>query len=107
MPPLVSAALVSMLGVGAGRSTDFRSGFEVAMIPAEGGCSVISGGRCAARTAVPGTGVVIPGADARVPEADAKAGLLGAECCHLAGVVLYPLQKCSVFGDGPILAIAS
>jgi hypothetical protein len=71
VPLLMSATLVSLLTVDAGRSTVFRSGFEAAMIPAEGECSVIPGGGCATRTAIPGAGVGIPGAEARVPEAGA------------------------------------
>jgi hypothetical protein len=33
-----------------------------------------------------------------VPGAGAKAVLLSVECCHLAGEVLDPLQKCGVVG---------
>jgi hypothetical protein len=99
----MSAVLVSLLAAGAGRSTLLRSGFEAAIVPAEGGCSVISGGRSAAWMAVPGAGAGIPGAGARVPraegrvpEAGAKMVLLSAECCHLAGEFLDSLQKCGV-----------
>jgi hypothetical protein len=94
----MSAAFVSLLAVGTGQSTLLRSGSKAAMVPAEGGCSVISGRGSAACTAVPGAGAGIPGDEARVPEAGAKAIVLGAECCHLAGEVLNPLQKCSVVG---------
>jgi hypothetical protein len=101
MPPVMSAALVSLLAVGAGRSTPLRSGSESATVPAEDGC-VISGGGSSTRTAVleawagvPGTGELVSGAEARVPEAGPKAFLLSAECSYLAGE-LHPLQKCSV-----------
>jgi hypothetical protein len=60
------------------------------MVPAEGGCSVISEGRSAARAAVPGAG-------ARVPEAGARA--LSAEYCNLAGEALDTLQKCRAFRE--------
>jgi hypothetical protein len=87
VPPLVSAALVTLLAVGAGLSTLLRLGSVVAMVPVEGGSSIISGRESASRAAVPGTGARIPGAAVRaVP--------LGTECCHLAGEVLDPLQKC-------------
>jgi hypothetical protein len=49
----------------------------------------------------PGT----PGAGAKVgPGAEARVDLLRAECCHLAGEVLDPLQKCSDVGEGATLA---
>jgi hypothetical protein len=83
----------SLLAVRAGRSTLLRSGSKAAMVPAEGGCSVISGGGSADWTAVPGAEVGIPGARARVPGAGAEAVLLGVECCHLSGEVLDAPQK--------------
>jgi hypothetical protein len=55
------------------------------MVPAEGGGSVISGRGSAAREAVPG--------------AEARVRPLGAECYHLAGEVLDPVQKCSAVGE--------
>jgi hypothetical protein len=55
------------------------------MVPAEGGCSVISGGESTARAAV--------------PEPGARAGPLGAECCHLAEEVLDKLLKCGAIGE--------
>jgi hypothetical protein len=103
VPPLMSAALASLLAVGAGRSILLRSGSEAVMVTAEGACSIISEGGSATRTAVSGAGAGIPGAGAKVPgaqvrvlEGGAKAVLLGGECCHLAGEVLDPLQKCGV-----------
>jgi hypothetical protein len=102
----MSAALVSLLTAGAGQSTLLRSGSEVTIVPAEAGCSVISGGRSATRTAFPGAGAgisgfgaMVPGAETRVPEASAKIILLSAECCHLVGELLHPLQKCGAVGD--------
>jgi hypothetical protein len=85
VPPLKSAALVFLLAVGAGLSILLRLGSKVSMVPAEAGCSAISGGGSAARAAV-------PGAEARIPDAGAKAVLFATECCHLAGEVLDPLQ---------------
>jgi hypothetical protein len=64
VPPLMSAALVSLLVVGAGWSKLLHSGSEAATVPAEGGCSIISGGGSATRMAVPGAGTGIPGAEA-------------------------------------------
>jgi hypothetical protein len=42
--PLMSTALVSLLAVGAGLSTLLRPGSVAAMVPAEGGWTIISGG---------------------------------------------------------------
>ena len=75
----MSAVLVLLLAVGA----ELRSGD----VPAESGCSVISGGGSASRTALPGAGV------------GAKVGQLDAECCHLAGKVLDTLQECLALGE--------
>jgi hypothetical protein len=61
------------------------------MVPAKGGCSIISGGS-GALAAVPGAGPGIPGAGAKV-------GQLMAECCYLAGEVLDKLQKCVGVGE--------
>jgi hypothetical protein len=44
VPPVVSAASVSLLVVGAGWRNLLRSCPEAAMVPAEGGCSVAPGG---------------------------------------------------------------
>jgi hypothetical protein len=44
VPSFIFAALISLLAVGAERSTVLRPGSVAAMIPAAGGCSVISGG---------------------------------------------------------------
>jgi hypothetical protein len=108
-----AAASVSLLVVGAGRSTLLRSGSQAAMVPAEGGCGVASGGGSAVRSAIPGTGARIsgagtrvPGAEGKVPEAGAEAVLLGAECRHVAEEVLDLLQKCGVVGGGSTLASA-
>jgi hypothetical protein len=57
VPPVMSAASVFLLSVGAGRSTPMRSGSEAVMVPAEGWCSDISGGESAGRTAVPEAGL--------------------------------------------------
>jgi hypothetical protein len=88
MPALVSTALVSPLAVGTGLSILLRPGSVAAMVPAEGGCSIISGGGSTARAAVPGAGAWVPGAEAMMSP-------LGAACCHLAGEVFDTLQKCS------------
>jgi hypothetical protein len=48
VPPLMSAALFSLLALVAGRSTLLCSGSKAAMILAEDGCSVFSGGGSAA-----------------------------------------------------------
>jgi hypothetical protein len=53
VPPLMLAALVSLLAIAAGWSTLLPSGSEAALVPAECGCSVISGGGSDSRTAVP------------------------------------------------------
>jgi hypothetical protein len=75
-------------------------GSVLAMVPAEGRCSVILAGGSAAQAAVPGVGAGTPGAGAKV-------GQLGAECCHLAREDLDPLQKCVDVGDGATLVSAS
>jgi hypothetical protein len=113
VPPVMSAASVSLLVVGAGWSTLLRSCPETAMVPAEGGCGVASGGGSAVWSAIPGAGARIRGAgtrvlgaEGRVPEAGSEAVLLGAECHHLAGVVLELVQKCGVDGGGPTLPSA-
>jgi hypothetical protein len=90
---LLRALQMSSLEVrAAGLSTLLCAGSIVAMVPAEGGCSVISGGGSAAWA-------VVPAAGARIPGAGARAGLLGAECCHLAGQVLVTPQKCGAVGE--------
>jgi hypothetical protein len=103
--PLVSAASVSLLMVGAGWRTLLRSCSEAVMVPAEGGCGVASGGGSAVWSAIPGAGVRMPCAGTRVPGAEGRvlwAGpetvLPGAECRHLAGEVVDLLQKCGVGG---------
>jgi hypothetical protein len=73
---VMSAASVSLLVVGAGRSAILRSRFEATIIPAHGGRCCLR--RSAVRAAVPGTeagisvGVGVPGVDSRVPEAGAE-----------------------------------
>jgi hypothetical protein len=104
VPLLMSAALVSLLAVGAELSTLLRPGSEAAKAPAETGCSIISGGESAARAAVPEAGARVPGDEARVPENFAKAVFFVVECCNLAGEVLNLLQKCSAAWGGPTLA---
>jgi hypothetical protein len=91
--------------VGTGRRTLLRSCPEAAMIPAEGGCGVASGGVSAVWSAIPGPGVRIPGAGTRVPgpegrvlEAGVEMVLFGAECRELAREVVDLLQKCDVVG---------
>jgi hypothetical protein len=103
----MSAMSVSLLLVGAGRGTLWRSGPETAMVLTVGGCVVASGGGSAVLVAVPGAGAGITGAGARVPVAErrvsktgAEAVLLGAECRHLAGEVIDLLQKCGVVEGG-------
>jgi hypothetical protein len=59
------------------------------MVPAEGGCSVLSGGGSVAQALFPVLG-------AEILAVGAKVGQLGAECCHLAREVLDPLRKCNV-----------
>jgi hypothetical protein len=82
------------------------------MVPAGGGFGVASGGESVTWAAVPGdragitgAGARVPGpgrrvagAGARVPEAGAKAVPFSGECCHLAGEVLYSLQKSGAVG---------
>jgi hypothetical protein len=89
----MSAALVSLVVVGAGRCILLCSGSETVVVPAEDGCCVVSGGRCAVLLAIPGdragisgagagasgTGVGVSVAEGRVPEAGAEAVPLGAE----------------------------
>jgi hypothetical protein len=99
----MSAESVSLLVLGAGWNTLLYSCPEAAMIAAECGCGVASGGESAVWTAIPGAGIFgggtrVPGVEGRVPEAGAEAVLLGAECRHLAGEVLDLLQKCGVGG---------
>jgi hypothetical protein len=97
VPPVMSAASISLLVVGAGRSTLMRPGSEAAMVPTEG-CGVSSRGGSAVRSVIPGAGPWISGAGTRVPEAGAVAVVLGAECRHLAREVLDLLQNCGVVG---------
>jgi hypothetical protein len=94
---VVSAASVVLLVVGAGGRTLLRSCPEAAMVPAEGGCGVASGGGSAVWSAIPGAGVWMPGAGSRVPGAVGRV-LLSAECRHLAREVVDLLQKCGVVG---------
>jgi hypothetical protein len=68
-----------LLAAVAGLITLLRPGSVAAMVPAEGGCSVISGGESATLVEVPGTGEGTPGAGA-------KLDLISAECSHLARV---------------------
>jgi hypothetical protein len=92
VPPVVSAASVCLLVVGAGRRTLLRSCSEAAMVPTEDGCGVASGGVSAVWSAIPGSGrlVLEPGS------LKVRGGvLLGAECRHLAGEVVNHLQKCA------------
>jgi hypothetical protein len=56
VPPVMSAALVSLLVVVAGRHALLRSVPEAAVIPAEGGFSVVLGGGSAALVANRGPG---------------------------------------------------
>jgi uncharacterized protein (DUF1330 family) len=57
------------------------------MVPAEGGCSVLSGGGSVAQAlfSVFGAEILVVGA---------KVGQLGGECCLLAGEALDLLHKC-------------
>jgi hypothetical protein len=91
VPPLMSAALISLLVVGAGLSALLHPGFVTVMVPAGGGWNVILGGASAAWAAVPGAVVRVSGTGVRV-------GPLCTECCHLAGEVLDTLQKCGAVG---------
>jgi hypothetical protein len=72
VPPVVSAASVSLLVVGAGWRTLLRFCPEAAMVPAEGGCGVASGGGSAVWSAIPGARVRIPGAGTRIPGAEGR-----------------------------------
>jgi hypothetical protein len=98
VPPVVSAASVSLLLVGAGRRALPCSVSEAAMVPTEGGLSAASGRGSAVRSGVPeaGAGVSCAGAEWRVSEAGAEAVPLVAECCHPAGEFLDPLHECGV-----------
>jgi hypothetical protein len=94
-----------LLAVGAGQGKLLRSGSKAAMEPAKSGCRIASGEGSTLREEVPGSrtgisgaGVRVSGAEGRVPEAGTEAVLLGAECRHLAGEVLYLLQQCGVVG---------
>jgi hypothetical protein len=94
-----------LLAVLAGRGTLLRSVSEAALVPAEGGYGVATGGGSSVWSAIPGAGVRIPGAgtrvagaEGRVPEAGAETVLLGAECRHLAREFVDLLQKCGVVG---------
>jgi hypothetical protein len=105
VPPVVFSASVSLLLVGAGWRTLLRSCPEAAIVLAEDGCGVTSGGGSAVWWAIPGTAVRIPGSGSRVPgaggsvpEGGAETVLLGAECHHLTREVFDLLQKCGVFG---------
>jgi hypothetical protein len=70
------------------------SGSVVTMVPAEGGCFVISGRRSASEAAVSEAGAGISFVVEKVFQ-------LGAECCHLAREVLDPLHKSVVVGEWP------
>jgi hypothetical protein len=86
VPPVMPATLVSLLVVGAGWCALLRCGSETVVVPAEGGCFVISGGGSAVLAAVPrcragissagagvsGTEVGVSVAEGRVPNAGAK-----------------------------------
>jgi hypothetical protein len=80
VPLVLSIASISLLVVGAGRGTLLLSGSEAAMVRAEGGCRVASGGVSAVPGAGQGSLVLQQGSP------------------HLAGEVLYFLQKCGVVG---------
>jgi hypothetical protein len=102
VPPVMSAVLVSLLVVGARWCTLLRCSSETAVVPAEGGCCVVSGGGSTVLAAVPGcragissagagvsgTGVGVSVAEGRVPDGGAEAVPLGAEKRHLSGEVL-------------------
>jgi hypothetical protein len=89
-----SAASVSLLAGGAGRSTILGPSAEAAMVPEGSGCGVATGegspGRPAAvegRTGILGSGISDSRVFVELLEAVVKAVLSGAECCHLAGEV--------------------
>ena len=114
----MSAASVSLLVVGAGRSTILRLSAEAAMVPAGTGCGVATEGGYAARpvaveggtgiigsgtsvSQVGGAGILRTGAavsrvGVELIEAVMEAVLFGAECSHLAGEVSDLLPKCGV-----------
>jgi hypothetical protein len=88
--------------VAAGRRAILRSVLEVAVVPAEGGFSVVSGGRSAALVAVPrartgisGVMVQVSCVGGKVPEAFAGAVFLGAGRRHLTGEFRDFLLNCS------------
>jgi hypothetical protein len=85
---VMSAALVSMLVVGAGWCTLLCSGTELAVVPAEGGGCVASvwgsaglgpGWGSGAGAGISGTGVGVSVAEGRVLEAGTEVGPLGTE----------------------------
>jgi hypothetical protein len=111
VPPVMSAALVSLLVVVAGRRALLRFVPEVAVVPAEGVFSVVSGGGSAALAAVPrartgisGVTVEISLVGGKVPETFAVAVFLGAERRHLTGELRYLLLNFSCVGVGATLA---
>jgi hypothetical protein len=89
----MSHALDSLLAVGAGLSTFLRLGSETAVVPAEAGCSFISGRGSAALAAVPGAGLgsSVAGAVATVVQ-------LGIECFHLSSEIFDLLPKGGILG---------
>jgi hypothetical protein len=114
VPPVMSAALVSLLVVGAGWGTRLCSGSKTVVVPAEGECCFISGGQSSVLAVVPvtgagisGTGIGVSGTEGMIPEAGKEAVPLGAECRHLPEGVLDLLLKCSAIGGGAMLVTAS
>jgi hypothetical protein len=113
MPPVMSAASVSLLMVGAGWHTLLRSGPEAAMVPAEGGCGVGSGGGSAVWSAIPGAGAGISGAGTRIPGAEGRIPEAGAEVVQLGLSAATWRERSSIscrsvvlLGGGPTLASA-
>jgi hypothetical protein len=106
VPPVMSAASVFLLVVGTGRSTLLRSGSEAAMVPAEDGCGVASGGGSAVRSAIPGAAAGISGAGTRVPRAE------GRRSCSVLSASTWQERssiscRSAVLGGGLTLASAS
>jgi hypothetical protein len=98
------AASVSLLVVVAGRRALLCSVPEAAVVPAEGGFSVVSGGSAAlvavlrARTGITGVMVEVSWVGGKVSEALAWAVFLGAERRHLMGELQDFLLNCGCVG---------
>jgi hypothetical protein len=86
VPPVMSAALVSLLVVVAGRCALLRSVPEAAVVPTQGGFSVVSGGGSTALAAVPRARTGISGVIVEV-------SLVGGKVPEVFAGVVYILHK--------------